>query len=394
MHKPPHRDRRPTIRDVARESGVAQSTVSNALLGKAHVSAPTRQRVQEASDRLGYRPSPVAQALRHQRSFTVGVLMADIANPSYPEVFRGIEDVLLTASCKIFLCNTDGREDKQLAYMHDLIDRRVDGLILVSQHLDGDGFAALMQRAPSTVTVHRRGGRFPIDYVGLDNRDGIRQAVDHLVALGHQRIAFMRGPTGSTAVIERQQGYRRALAAHGLAVTEALVVPAPYTFEGGRDAAIALMALPEFPTAVIASSDLSAIGAVHAFMAAGRQVPGDISVVGLDNIYLAALPQINLTTIDYAKREVGAAAAHLLLQRIQGTGGAQRPRREIFRMRLVVRGSTAPPAPAAPTTLRPVPGARARQRAPGRSLTAPPLAPIPPRSKSPAPTQGPRHEDP
>lgn len=339
----PSREHRPTIRDVARESGVALSTVSNALLGKVHVSDQTRRRVQEAAERLGYRPSPVARALRSQRSFTVGVLMADIANPTYPEIFRGIEDALLTAGCRIFLCNTDGREDKQLTYMRELIDRRVDGLILVSQHLGSAAFAALMQQAPRTVSVHRRGLRFPIDYVGLDNRDGIRQAMDHLVALGHRRIAFMRGPAGSTAVAERLEGYRCALAESGLPFEKAMIVPGPYTFEGGCHAAAALMALPDLPTALIASSDLSAIGAVHSFTAAGLAVPADISIVGLDNTYLASLPLVNLTTIDYAKREIGAAAAHILLERIHEGASDARPRRRTFKMQLVVRASTAAP---------------------------------------------------
>lgn len=335
------REPRVTIRDVARESGVALSTVSNALMGKPYVSTRTRRQVQEVAERLGYRPSAVARALRKQRSFSVGVLMADIANPTFPEILRGIEDVLSADQCALFLSNTDGSLERQVHYMHHMLDRQVDGFVLVSQHVDAPEVQALLDGGPPTVLVHRRSRQREMDYVGLDNADSMRQTVDYLADLGHRRIGFVRGPDLSTTAEERRVGFIDAMAEAGLPCLPNLIVPGGYSYEAGLLAGRQLLALPEGPSAVIASNDLAAIGIMSAATELGIAIPDSLSVVGIDDIYLAALPPIGLTTIRQPKRQVGAAAARLLLQRIEKPAAPRQPQQLIFATQLIVRATTA-----------------------------------------------------
>jgi len=344
----PPRDARVTIRDVARESGVALSTVSNALQGKPHVSGETRRLVQEVAERLGYRPSTVARALRMQRSFSIGVLMADIANPTFPEILRGIEDTLSADQCALFLSNTDGSVERQAQYMRHMLDRQVDGFVMVSQHMDEAEVQALLEGAPPVVLVHRRSRLREMDYVGLDNADSMRQAVCYLAGLGHHRIGFIRGPDVSTTAEERRLGFIAATAEYGQPFNAAWIVPGGYSYEAGLTAGRRLLDLMERPSAVIASNDLAALGMIAAATERGIAIPGGLSVVGIDDIYLAALPPIGLTTIRQPKRQVGAAAAALLLERIQHPGASWRPQQRIFQTELIIRNTTAAaPTPAA-----------------------------------------------
>jgi len=341
----PPREPRATIRDVARESGVALSTVSNALQGRPHVSEATRRLVQEVAERLGYRPSTMARALRMQRSFSIGVLMADIANPTFPEILRGIEDVLSADQCALFLSNTDGSLQRQVLYMHHMLDRQVDGFVLVSQHVDDPAVQALLDGGPPAVLVHRRSQLREADYVGLDNADSMRQAVGYLAGLGHRRIGFIRGPDLSTTAEERRLGFIAAMTERGQPCRDDWIVPGGYSYEAGLSAGRLLLGLAQRPSAVIASNDIAAIGMIAAATEQGIAIPHELSVVGIDDIYLAALPPIGLTTIRQPKRQVGAAAAELLLQRIQVPEAARPPQQRIFPTELIVRNTTAP-APA------------------------------------------------
>ena len=333
---------RPTIRDVARAAGVALSTVSNALLGRPNVRAETRERIEAIANSLGYRPSPAARAMRARRSFNVGVLVADVANPTFSDIVRGIEDVLIVSDFRLFLCNTDGDIDKQVAYMRDMIDRQVDGLILLSQNLEDPRIVSILSGDFATVAVHRRNLRTRFDYVGLNNADAIRKAVRHLVELGHKRIGFVRGPQGSTAAAERLRSFNGAMKASGLTVEPAHIVQGDYKFAGGVKAGRLLLAGPRRPTAILASNDLCAIGIMEAASQAGLAVPADLSVIGFDDIFLASLPLVGLTSLHQPRREIGAAAARLLLSRIADPRGAGPARQEIFDAELVIRKTTAP----------------------------------------------------
>ncbi|MGQ9368326.1 LacI family DNA-binding transcriptional regulator [Azospirillum sp. ST 5-10] len=326
---------------MARETGLALSTVSNALAGKQHVSEETRALVQQATERLGYRASAVARALRMQRSFTIGVLVADVANPSSPDFVRGVEDVAVREKCTLLLCNTDGDEEKQLWHMRTLLDRQVDGMVMISQHVASPAVRALLASGTPYVLVQRRNPEVPEDYVGSDNVTGLSEAIHHLHALGHRRIGFVRGPADSSSARERLETFLAEAAGLRLKVDDDLVYRGDYGFESGISAGRHFLRLRRPPTAVLGSSDINALGLIEAALESGLAVPGQLSVVGLDDIALAGFRAINLTTVHLQKRAMGAAAADLLIERIREPGLP--PREQIFPTRLVVRGTTAPP---------------------------------------------------
>jgi len=340
--------KRVTIHDVAKECGIALSTVSNALAGKPHVSEETRRQVREVAERLGYRASSVARALRMNRSFTIGVLIADVANPAFPDFVRGVEDVAMREKYSLFVCNTDGDLDKQLWHMRALLDNQVDGMVLISQHTEQAEIRALLEKSPPYVLVQRRSLAHEDDYVGSDNKQGITEAVEHLADLGHRRIGFVRGPQGSTTAAERLEAYLAAVERLDLEPDPALVYHGDYTLPTGYRAGMALLKLPKRPTAILASNDLNAMGVMDAAMELELDVPDDVSVVGLDDIQLASFRRINLTTIHLQKRSMGAAAAEMLMKRVRAKR-SQPARQMIYPTHLVIRGTTAPPKSAAAT---------------------------------------------
>ncbi|WP_372395548.1 LacI family DNA-binding transcriptional regulator [Azospirillum sp. HJ39] len=339
--------RRATIHDVARECGVSLSTVSNALAGKSNVREETRQRVLATAERLGYRASMVARALRMQRSFTIGVLIADVANPASPDFVRGIEDMAVRETCTLLLCNTDGDETRQIAHMRSLLDQQVDGMVLISQYCEGPVVRGLLETGTPFVLLQRRSPLFADDYVGADNFTGITESMRHLIELGHRRIAFVRGPFESSTAQERFDAYLHNVAGFGLDSDPELVCPGHYSVEGGYAAAMRFLALDRPPTAILASNDMSAMGVLNATAERGIDVPSQLSLVGFDDIQLASFARINLTTTHLPKRDMGAAAAGLLMNRIDSKEQLSQ-QTVIFPTRLVVRGTTGPVRTARP----------------------------------------------
>lgn len=338
--------KRVTIREVAAETGLALSTVSNALAGKAHVKQTTRELVQAAAKRLGYRASTLARALRSQRSSTIGVLVADIGNPASPDFVRGIEDVAVEADCNILLCNTDGDETKQISQMHALLDRQVDGMILISQHTESAAVRALLDGGTPYVLIQRRSRLYRDDYVGSDNSGGIALCVRYIAGLGHRRVGFVRGPAESSTAIERLEAFEEAVQAFSLDDDPDLIFPGDYSAEAGYRATQHFFALARPPTAILASNDVNAFGVLEAAQDLGIDIPRDLSVMGWDDIEMAALKRIDLTTLYLPKREMGRAAAELLMRSIRAKRKTT-PREIIVPTRLVVRGScAAPPAQA------------------------------------------------
>lgn len=329
-----------SIHDVAREAGVALSTVSNALAGKEIVKESTRVKIQEIADRMGYRVSVVARALRMQRTFTLGVLLADVSNPSSPDFLRGVEDVAEREACSLLVCNTDGALEKQITQMKVLLDRRVDGLVLLSQYSEQPLVRELLDSGTPFVLLQRRSPKHLDDYVGADNNAGISAAVEHLVKLGHTRIGLIRGPSESSAADERMQAFQQAVARLGAATDPALIVQGNYHVEDGYRAAQAFLAMRNRPTAILAANDMSAIGVMNAAHEAGIAIPEQLSVIGLDDIALASYAPIDLTTIALPRRDMGAAAAELLMERIKKN--RKKAKQVLFPMRLVVRGSSGP----------------------------------------------------
>jgi LacI family transcriptional regulator len=309
--------RRPqvTIIDVARELKLAPSTVSNALRGKPVVAKETRERVLAQCQAMNYVASPVARALRERCTFTIGVLLPDIANPIFGDIVKGLDGVMAEAGFATLLASTEGSRERFLTATQAFVRREVDALVMISQPVGGEAFERLVEACPPIVLTHRKASGLDLDYIGMDNLGGSRAAVRHLAALGHRRIGFIEGPRQSSAADERLQGYRQALQDFGLDSDPALVRPGDYTLMSGFRAAYHLLSMRQRPTAILAANDLMAYAVLDVAAQMGLSVPNNLSVAGFDDIFVSSFPQIALSSIRQPAAEIGEAIGNRLLKR-------------------------------------------------------------------------------
>jgi LacI family transcriptional regulator len=335
-----------SIRDVAAAAGVSVATVSR-VLSPATAEVPmrkeTRDRVVRAIDELGYRPNDLARALLQHRTSAIGLVVPDISNPYYPPLVRGVEDVASSQGYRIVLCNTDRDPAKISGYLDTLIKTRVDGIVVA-----GGGWADVPDRT-AVLGTYRTGlvavGRHDTAHpsVRIDNVAASRDAAEHLLGLGHRRIAFLGGPAASTTVQDRAQGFRDATAAAGLREAAKAVRYGEFTEESGYAMTKELLGGSPPPTALLCANDRIALGAYAAAADAGRRVPDDVSVVGFDDTPIARYVRPTLTTVAIPTYEMGRVAMRLLLAQLEGSS---EPELETMPTRLVVRGSTVAPASA------------------------------------------------
>ena len=317
--EPPASPRRVTIVDVARHAQVSTTAVSKVLRNAYGASPEMRAKVRRAIDELGYRPLAAARGLRGQ-TYTIGVMLPDIRNPFFPEILDGITGCLADTDYQVLLGPGCNGEKEEARVTEAMIDRGMDGLVLVAPVSPRSHLEHVATAVP-TVVVGRHGHSAVYDTVTDDDVAGAALVVDHLAALGHRRIAHIEhhetDPTRSVEMpnAQRADGYRRAMRNLGLEA-EIDVVSTSYTQQGGYDGVQELLARPVRPTAVFAGADIVAMGVLEAVAEAGLSVPGDLSVAGYDNTSFAALGWISLTSVDQAGREIGRNAARLLLERI------------------------------------------------------------------------------
>jgi LacI family transcriptional regulator len=334
--------RRATIHDVAREAGVSVSAVSKVQTDAYGVSPQMRARVNAAIETLGYRPHAAARAMRG-RSYTLGVIVPQLSSPFPSEVSESISRELEHTSYQAVLVDSGLTVTRQQRSIEALVDRQVDGLVLIAPWMSLESLEELGTRVP-TVVVALHGGGDNFDTVVDDDYEGARLMVDHLVGLGHRRILHTGQPSrGFTpphvlSHTARCEGYLTAMAGHGL---DADVLITEYTEEGGYQAAAEALDRTHAPTAIFAGADIAALGALRAAEDRGLQVPGDLSVVGYDNIYASKIRRVALTTVDQSGHLTGATAARLLLERLDGRSAAVH---EVIKPRLVVRATSAAPS--------------------------------------------------
>ncbi|GGV63428.1 MULTISPECIES: LacI family DNA-binding transcriptional regulator [Streptomyces] len=331
--------RAPTIRDVAARAGVSKSLVSLVLRGSGSVRPEKRQAVLAAVEELGYRPNAAARSLSERRTRTVGVLLDDLRNPWFVDLLDGLTERLHDAGLRVLL--GDGRLDERLGedLTRTFTELRVDGVVAVGTLQDPQALRAAAGRVPVVVAGAREPELPGVDVVTGDDELGARLATEHLIRLGHRRIAHITG-RGAVGAL-RRRGFETAMRAHGLA-DAALVENGDLTEEGGHRAAVRLLGRTPRPTAVFAANDITCVGALSAAAESGLAVPRELSLVGYDNTSLARLRHLSLTTVDPSGHEVGLRAARRLLDRIQDP---DRPGTvELTRPVLRERGSTAPPA--------------------------------------------------
>ncbi len=325
-----------TIADVAREAGVSSQTVSRVINNKGEISPATRALVTAVIERLNYRPSSIARSLATNRTRTIGLSVPDIANPFWPEIARGVEDMAWEQGYHVFLCNTTEAPQREAAILQLLEDKRVDGVIVAGARLPDDRLLALLSTHPAAVLVNRTLPASNAGAVLIDAHDGAMQAINHLLKRGRRQIGFLAGPPISHNSRRHLSGYRAALAAAGQPVDDSRIVPcAPYLEDGWRAAREVLARHPGLD-GLYCYNDLLALGALRACAELGRRVPDDIAVVGYDDILLASVVTPSLTTLGVSKYDVGVAAARMLFARIKGEDA---PRELIIKPTLVVRAS-------------------------------------------------------
>ncbi|MFG1615058.1 LacI family DNA-binding transcriptional regulator [Nonomuraea wenchangensis] len=328
----------PTINTIAARAGVSIASVSRVLNG-----LPTRQetvrKVMAAADELGYVRNAVARSLKSRRTHQVAFAMADVGNPAYLAMLREIQPVLKAAGYRLVLHSTDAVAADEIDVLRSLGERYVDGLIMSPLRVTDAHLETLAAARAPVVIIGQVPEGTPVDNVRADSRTGVRLAIDHLYALGRRRVAMVNGPLDTVPGAARGAGYREALEAVGLPYDEDLVQIADFYRPEGRRAVAELLARRPDVDALMCANDLIALGALDVLRDAGRRVPEDVAVAGMDDTDLAAASWPSLTSVSLGSAERGRVAAELLLERLNG--GEREPRRVTVPPRLVVRASTA-----------------------------------------------------
>ncbi|GEB32956.1 MULTISPECIES: catabolite control protein A [Brevibacillus] len=302
-----------TIYDVAREAGVSMATVSRVVNGNPNVKPLTRKKVLAAIERLGYRPNAVARGLASKKTTTVGVIIPDISSLFFSELARGIEDIATMYKYNIILCNSDQRMEKELQLINTLLEKQVDGLLFLGAEIKEDHLQALTSTSVPTVLAATRDADNVLPSVSIDHFQAAYDATEALASRGHKRIAMISGPPNDPLNgLMRYEGYKKALKDNGIELDEELVATGNYFYESGLSTTKAFLALAEPPTAIFAANDEMAIGAIHAIQDSGLNVPGDIEVIGHDNIRLVEMVRPRLTSVVQPMYDIGAVAMRLL----------------------------------------------------------------------------------
>jgi len=324
-----------SLADISRRAGVSIATASRVLGGSSHpVSDATRSRVVAAAEELGYRPSELARALVRRTSRIIGVIVGDVVDPYFAEIARGVDDVAAPQGHLTMVCNTDRRPAAELAHLDVLRDYHAAGVVFAGSGYEHAGEDAALRhvveqlQAAGAAVVALAPRDLDCPSVLVDNRAAARDATEHLLALGHRRIAFVEGPPGLHTSAQRLEGFEAAMAG-----ADPLRVPGGFEFEAGAEAAARLLE-DELPDAVLAVNDEVAIGLLTHLRRAGVDVPGRVSVAGIDDTRPARL--VDLTSVSLPLHELGVAAARVILE-----GAAADT---VLPHRLVARGTTASPS--------------------------------------------------
>jgi DNA-binding LacI/PurR family transcriptional regulator len=333
---PPQRE--PTIHDVARRAGVSKSLVSMVTRGAEGVSDEKREAILEAIKELNYRPNVMARSLVERRTRILGVMIPDLRNPFFSDVVSGVQARAGELGFKVLFNTGERQPELEESAIESLLDLRVDGLILAAPRVDDRVIVHAGHWAP-VVVLNRSTSDDSCDSVSNDNIAGALLAVKHCADLGHRRIALIEGGAG-IAARTRHEGYLRAMRSLGLS-DHILTAEGAHTEEGGWKGARELLRASPLPTAIFASNDLCAIGALDALEEAGLGIPDDVSLVGFDNTTLAALRHISLTSINQPGGDMGRSAVERLWERISGERTSVR--HDVVEPSLVIRSTTAPP---------------------------------------------------
>jgi LacI family transcriptional regulator len=329
----------PTSWTVADAAGVSQSTVSRALRGDPSVKLETRLRVESAAERLGYRTASL-EAAKATATRTIGVVAADLTNPFFPSLLTPIHDELRLMGYRVVLFaeRTDIPSGQEA--LSRLLDRSIDGVLVTTATLESRFMEAVRGRDLPIVLLNRYVDGWDVDRAVADNFEGGRLAGRHLLELGHRRIGVIRGPSNTSTSRDRDAGFADALADAGLHVDDALVREGSYSHQSGYQHARDLLRLPERPTAIFCGNDIIGLGAIDAARSMGIDVPSEVSIIGFDDVPMAAWEVFQLTTVRQPLADMATAAVHMLAERIERGGELGAGREQMFATSLVRRATT------------------------------------------------------
>lgn len=310
----------PTMKDVAREAGVSLGTVSNVFNGLSTVSQKNRKKVLDAVEKLKFIPNTAARSLKTNSSKSFGLSIPSIGNPFYPELARGVEDAANASGYSVFLCNNDRELSKEKSYIRALLEKNVDGIILVKPKITKEEMAGIREKCSVVVldvdsALHKRE-----DVINVDNFNGVIGAMELLYAHQHRRIAFIAGNLESKSSLDRLDAYTHFLEQKNLPMDPSLIKSGDFDWQSGYRAALEALRAPNPPTAIFAANDLMAIGAMKAIREMRLHIPEDISVIGFDDIDMAALCTPQLTTVRQPKYELGLRSVEMLIKRLNARG--------------------------------------------------------------------------
>jgi LacI family transcriptional regulator len=328
------------IQEVAKRAQVSTATVSRTINGSDKVKPRTAERVRRAIEALNYVPNTNARALGSGRSRLYGLIISDITNPFFPELVKSFEETAVTHGLEVIVSNTSYKAERAELCVRRMIERKVDGVAIMTSEMDGQLLERLKNHGIPTVFLDTGVVGKDTSNVLIHYSVGIDEAVAHLLALGHETIAFISGPMKLPSAQARREAFLKSLKRAGISLRKNLVVEGNHRINGGRMAMEELLQLKSPPTAVLASNDLTAIGAIGSIHQHGLQVPRDISVIGFDDIEISASLYPPLTTVRLSRTQIADRAFHALFTANQepGSMGAE----YTIQPELVVRETTAP----------------------------------------------------
>lgn len=307
----------PTIKDIAREANVSVGTVSKVLNNNPTVKPKNYESVMNAINKLNYRPNLVARTLKTNVSKSTGLIIPDITNPYYPELARGVEDEAKKEGLTVFLCNTDRKLSKESEYLDALINKNVDGIILVKPQTEIKKLQNFKEYCKLTVVDADEEFKKHFDVVNVNDRLGAKKAMDLLFEYGHEKIAFISGLMESESSKLRYLSYISALKGNGIELDEQLVKQGDYDWESGYRSTVELLTLENRPTAIFAANDIMALGAIKALRERNISIPNEMSIIGFDDIDMASYSAPQLTTVRQPKYEIGTTCVQILINRIK-----------------------------------------------------------------------------
>ncbi len=327
-----------TIREVAEHAGVSISTVSRVLNNTCPVDDTKRRRVEAAVKALSYTPNPAARSLHSQKTGGLGIVLPFVGGEFFSQFLSGIDSVAQDEGF-FLLISTSHHSRSELKMAWTGMSRRVDGVVMLAPQMRAEDIDFSVSQGIPTVFVNTQTDGVNTDSVMFDNFGGMYAMTTHLLSKGHRRIGFIKGPSGAYDAVERHRGYTQALTDLGVKYDPELVINGDYTQKAGHEAASLIIKQKKRPTALMASNDLAAFGAMSALREHGVSIPGDVAVTGFDDLPSAFYSSPRLTTVHVPVNELGMTAIRLLIDRISVTGSGDREQRTLP-IRLMLREST------------------------------------------------------